>query len=470
MNGKTVWAVGIGLTLLLWPLSSQASGTSRPPNILFIYADDQRYDALGVVQREQGEAGRFPWLQTPNLDRFANSGLRFKNSFVVHSLCSPSRANMLTSTYSHITGVKDNHLELPEGNITLGEMMREAGYTTGYFGKWHMGAQITRPGFDQWASQAGHGTYNDCTINVNGKKTPTQGWIDDVITDYAIKFIHEQKSAAKPFFAVIGYKAPHGPYDSRRGDGNDTKAYEKVVARPVPNLNRLPSYFTELKPVKADQQAQKTREYFRLLDSLDRVLGRLQDALESEGVAGNTIVIYASDNGYNLGEHGLDNKLMANEESMRIPLIIRWPGVTKPGTTTQAMVNNLDVAPTCLAAAGAAIPPRLQGLSLVPILRDPTASVRSHFFYESYPEGKYPTLYAVRTADKKLIHYPDKPECDELFDLQADRYEINNLFHNREHATTRNELTRLLRAEAERLGLPPGALDATGAENQEKKP
>ena len=199
---KTI-ILGLAVMALSCLNAEEKQAPQRKPNILIILSDDQRYDAFGVIQAEQGERARFPWLKTPNLDRLANSGLRFRNNFVVHSLCSPSRANMLTGSYSHITKVKDNKTELPEGNITLGDMMREAGYTTGYFGKWHMGAQITRPGFDQWASQVSHGYYNDCTINVNGKNTSTKGWTDDVITDYAIKFIHEQKSAGKPFLSLI---------------------------------------------------------------------------------------------------------------------------------------------------------------------------------------------------------------------------------------------------------------------------
>lgn len=304
----------IAVTLLATVASrTPAAENSRPPNILFIYTDDQRYDAIGVIQSEQGERGRFPWLKTPNMDRLAKSGLRFKNSFVVNAVCSPSRATFLTGIYSHRNGVMDNFTPLPERATTLGTRMQKAGYATGYFGKWHMGKQETRPGFDTWASQIGHGWYNDCDLNIDGKMAKTKGWIDGVVTGYAIHFIQEQKSAGKPFFAVLGLKAPHGPGD-KRADGRDTPAYESVTARPVPHFDRRLDYAQEWMAKHPFDAVGWTRTYFRLLDTADRNLGRILDALDQDGLADNTVVVFTSDNGYFPGARGIGDKRLGYEE------------------------------------------------------------------------------------------------------------------------------------------------------------
>ena len=431
------------LSLLLLPALGFAD--TQRPNILFIYTDDQRYDALGVIQREQGERGRFPWLQTPHLDRLAGEGLRFRQAFVVNSVCSPSRACTLTGTYSHHNGVKDNFTPLPEHNVTVGTLLQQAGYVTGYFGKWHMGKQTTRPGFNQWASQIGHGWYMNCDLNVNGQTVKTTGWLDDVVTDYALEFLRANK--AKPVFAVLGLKAPHSPYDHRDGE---TRAYDAVTARPVPNLGRLPGFAPPgFKPLDATQLI---RDYFRLLDNVDRNVGRILEALDREGLADNTLVVFTSDNGYFLGEHGMGDKRLAYEESIRVPLLIRWPGRVVAGATSDALALNIDFAPTFLELAGAPVPGPMQGRSLVPVFRDPAHELRSCFFYEYFrekPEHLQPACFAVRTRTEKLIHYPETPAQDELFDLAADPFELTNL----NHTPARDRLVKLLRDEARRVGL-----------------
>jgi arylsulfatase A-like enzyme len=455
---KTCVAAGAGA--LAAPRAGRAlSGEpAARPNILFIYTDDQRYDALGIVQREQGDAGRFPWLRTPNLDRLAEGGLRFRQAFVVNSVCSPSRSCTLTGTYSHVTGVKDNSTSLPEHNVTIGEMMGEAGYDTGYFGKWHMGKQTTRPGFDTWASQIGHGWFKDCHLNVNGSTVETKGWLDDVVTDYALSFMRERRD--RPFFAVIGYKAPHSPYD--RHDGQ-TRDYDAVEARPVPNLGRLPGFVpgadTTRKPLDATELI---RNYFRMLDNIDANIGRVLDALDREGLAANTLVVFTSDNGYFLGEHGVGDKRLAYEESIRVPLLARWPGRIPAGRTSEAMALNIDFAPTFLELAGAIAPDRLQGLSLTPVFADPAKELRACYFYEYFrekPEHLQPTVFAVRTRTQKLIHYPETPDRGELFDLAADPFELKNLIDDPARAALRARLERQMVAEAERLKLPVETLN-----------
>jgi arylsulfatase A-like enzyme len=194
----------IGLILLALPDRVEAA---RRPNIVVMMTDDQRWDALGVVQREQGGRGRFPWLRTatPNLDRIAAEGYRFKNAFVVSSLCSPSRAAFLTGRYNHLNGVANNQTPFPVTNVTYATLLRAAGYRTGYFGKWHMARQRERPGFDEHASYIGQGAYHDATFVVDGVDTPTTGWVDDVSTGYAIEFI--RRHAAGPFLLVLGFKS-----------------------------------------------------------------------------------------------------------------------------------------------------------------------------------------------------------------------------------------------------------------------
>src|SRR5437667_8147118 len=220
-------------TFLLLLLPFAISAAERKPNFLFIYTDDQRWDAMGVVQREQGERARFPWFQTPNMDRLAAEGVRFRNAFVTLSLCAPSRTSFLTGRYNHLNGVANNHTPFPTNNVTHASLMRAAGYTTAYIGKWHMDSQRgQRPGFDYSASFIGQGKYWDCPFEINGQTTTTSGWVDDVATDFAIEFLKQHRD--QPFSIVVGLKAPHGPCQppDRAKD-----RFADATARPVPNLN-----------------------------------------------------------------------------------------------------------------------------------------------------------------------------------------------------------------------------------------
>src|SRR5947209_4095034 len=189
------------LSITLPPAVATGAEPQRP-NFVFVYTDDQRWDAMSVVQREHGERGRFPWLKTPHMDRLAAEGVRFRNAFVVNSLCAPSRASFLTGCYGHLNGVVNNHTPFPVTNVTHASLLRQAGYATAYLGKWHMGRQTgQRPGFDFSASFIGQGQYFDCPLEINGKSTPTKGWVDDVCTDHAVRFIQENKD--RPFLLVL---------------------------------------------------------------------------------------------------------------------------------------------------------------------------------------------------------------------------------------------------------------------------
>lgn len=414
------------------------AGTKRP-NFLFIYTDDQRWDAMSVVQREQGEKARFPWLRTPNMDRLAAEGVWFRNAFVVNALCAPSRATFLTGQYGHRNGVVNNHTPFPESSVTHASLMRAAGYRTGYVGKWHMGTQRgQRPGFDYSASFIGQGQYTDCPFEVNGERTETKGWVDDVSTEYALKFIRENRD--RPFSLTVGFKTTHGPFqppDRRKEE------YAGEMARSVPNL-AVPAIYSG-KPAPAEKPPATVPTnlgYFRCITAADDDLGRLLQALDELKLADNTMVVLASDNGYYLGEHGLGDKRSAYEESMRIPLLVRYPKLQAKGRTVDEMALNVDLAPTFLDYAGVSSPREMHGRSLRPLLEGRAADWRRAFFYAYFYENNFriPTVTAVRTARAKLTRYPGHEEWTELFDLERDPYETRNLIADPTAAALRKEL------------------------------
>lgn len=412
-------------------LCGSLHAAGRKPNFLFIYTDDQRYDSLGVVQREQGERARFPWFKTPNLDRIAAEGMRFRNAFVTLSLCAPSRAAFLTGRYNHANGVIDNHTPFPTNNVTHATLLRAAGYKTAYIGKWHHGGQRgQRPGFDYSASFVGQGRYDDCPFEINGVATPTTGWVDDVSTDYAIEFMQQNKD--KPFSVVVGFKATHGPWSppERAAD-----RFDGEKARPVPNLDARPIYRDgdnqqKAKRTGAGTEAGINLNYLRCISAADDNVGRLLKALDDLGLAGDTVVVFSSDNGFYNGEHGLGDKRSAYEESLRVPMLLRYPKLVGKGTTSDEMVLNIDLAPTFLELAGVSAPKEMQGKSWLPLLAGRKTDWRQSFLAEYFYEQNFigtPTLVAVRTKDAKLIKYPGHDEWTELFDLASDPYETKNL-------------------------------------------
>jgi arylsulfatase A-like enzyme len=440
-------------------LASVAASAAKTPNIVIIYPDDQRWDALSVVQREQGEKARFPWLETPALDRLAASGMRFRNAFVVNSLCSPGRTCVLTGRYSHANGVINNHTPLAANAPTFAKALQQSGYRTAYFGKWHMGNQQERPGFDEYASFIGQGRYFNCPLNVNGVVTPTEGWVDDVTTTRAIEFLGRQ-SPDKPFLLFLGFKSPHGPRGGENLPERLRKRFAGAESRPVPNLGTPTPFYGRGGKAAAARKNMEPKgneastvnghiEYMRHIAGIDENTGRLLDALDASPHSANTVVIFTSDNGYYLGEHGLGDKRSAYDESMRTPLLIRWPGKIKP-STCDALALNIDLAPTIFELAGLPVPAAIQGRGLRPLLEGATPTDwRTSIFYEYFKERgfKSPTVLATRTEDAKLIHYPGHPEWSELFDLKADPYETRNLYQD----PASKALRERLQAEHERL-------------------
>lgn len=443
------------------------TGHRPAPNFIFIYSDDQRYDCLGVVQEEQGESGRFPWLQTPNLDRLASEGVRFRNAFVVQSLCTPSRASFLTGTYTHTHGIFTNFTSFPEEKMHFGRMLTDAGYQTAYIGKWHMGKQSgQRPGFSYSASYLGQGQYFDCSFEINGRKTETRGWVDDVATDYAIGFI--RKNREKPLAITLGYKSGHVPClpPERFED-----LYIGEHMKPAMNHTDLPIYLGRVHMAKPEHLkpygnvlVEDEMDYFRTLTAIDKNVGRIMDVVRELGLDQNTMVIFSSDNGYHFGEHGIGDKRSAYEVSMRIPMILWYHGLPLNGKTHDASVLNIDVAPTILDFAGTSIPNEMQGKSWKPLLYGESKKIRDAFLYEyffSYTDiTDYeiqtcnppitPTIVALRTDKAKLITYPGR-DWVELFDLENDPYERDNLAKDPEYSSLLEEMKLELEREKERM-------------------
>ncbi|MES2695700.1 MAG: sulfatase [Verrucomicrobiota bacterium] len=424
--------------LLALACAALARAADTRPNFVFIYADDQRYDALSVVQQEQGEKGRYPWFKTPHMDRIAAEGVRFRNAFVTLALCAPSRAAFLTGRYNHLNGVIDNYTPFPVDNVTHASVLRAAGYATAYIGKWHMGTQSgQRPGFSYSASYVGQGKYFDGPFEIDGVSTPTKGWVDDVATDYALDFIKRQPRD-KPFSLVLGFKTPHVPLDpppraKERFTGEEwhlvPSMHDRAIYRDPPAANAAPNA-KRATPIN----------YFRCVSAIDDNVGRVLALLDELGLTENTLIVYSSDNGYLHGEHSLGDKRCAYDESIRIPLVARFPKRFPKGKVIDEMVLNLDLAPTYLDLAGVKIPAEMQGRSMVPLATaKPGARPewRRAFFYEYFLEKQYPqtpTVFAVRTDTAKLVKYPGRDDWTELFDLKADPYEMKNLARDPAHA------------------------------------
>jgi arylsulfatase A-like enzyme len=436
----------------------------KRPNILFIYTDDQRWDAMGVVQKEQGEKARFPWLKTPNMDRLAQEGVRFRNAFVVNSICSPSRASFLTGQYSHHNGVTDNVSHFPVENVTYASLLTEAGYATGYFGKWHMGQQSgKRPGFTTSASYIGQGQYFDCPFEIDGVARPTKGWVDTVGTDFAIEFI--RKNSMRPFLAVVGFKAVH---EKREPRPEDRELYDGVQVGVPGNRYVLPPFKESLsksasEKVKPSDDKQHPindygRQYFQTLNGADHNLGRLLDAIDELGLRENTLVVFTSDNGYFMGEHDLGDKRYAYEESLRIPLLVRYPKLTTPTKTADQMVLNIDFAPTVLDLARIPIPPSMQGKSWKPLLTESNPKWRQQFYYEYHTDRQFPAVprvQALRTITAKFIVYPGH-EWVELYDLAKDPLETRNLAKDPEATALLDALSKRFLDEQQRVNVTPG--------------
>jgi N-acetylglucosamine-6-sulfatase len=442
----------IFLLLLLTTVSACSGGGSpeQPPNIVVVVVDDLRWDDISVAGHS--------FVETPNIDRLANEGSRFLNAFAATPLCSPSRATILTGQYAHTHGIIDNTARdaashrLPTFAIPL----EAAGYRTAFIGKWHMGNDDTRrPGWTRWVAMKGQGEAIDPMLNVDGERRQVTGHVTDVLTDHALEFVKE--SGDKPFMLFLAHKALHPNFVQRDDGSTGTVAgqpegfvpaerhrgrYASATVPRRPNAGiapvRKPALQREipgLPPLGPATVTSDTDVHARLemLLGVDESLGRILQLLEELGELENTVVILTGDNGYFYGEHGLnEERRLAYEESARIPLIIRYPRVARAGTTPAQMVQTIDFAPTILALAGVTDPVERQGKSLVPLLEERTPPWRSSVLIEYYSDTVFPRILtmgyeAVRTERYKYIRYTELDGMDELYDLETDPFEMDNL-------------------------------------------
>jgi len=406
---------------------ANAADAPRKPNVLVIISDDHRYDALGVVQRELGEKANYPFFETPSLDRLAESGVRFRNAFVTHSLCSPSRATLLTGQPSRRHGITHNAQPFTSTD-TWPALLAKNGWTTGYFGKWHMGEQRERPGFEEQATFLGQGVYEDCPFLVNGRDTATKGWVDDVTTDYAMDFIKKHRDV--PFAMVVGYKTPH---DKRTPPPRHADKWKDHAFPEPPSFHDVAPWRQDNPPKAWVPKSPDRLAYFQTLAGMDDNIGRLLDTLDELDLTDDTLVIYLGDNGYYLGEHGLGDKRTAYEESIRIPLLLRYPRQLPDPQMRDEMVLNLDLAATIIDLCGLAPTWEQDGRSLQPLLAAAPGTVpwRTSFVYENFEDPAYPKvtfdLAALRTTTHKYVEVPAHPEWTQLFDLRTDPLEMTNL-------------------------------------------
>jgi len=469
--------------ILGWCCLPLAAVFAERPNIVFILADDQRWDALGC-------AGN-PVIQTPNIDRLAKAGIQFDNAFVTTSICMVSRASILTGQYARRHGVNDFFTTLSDAQMreTYPVLLRQSGYYTGFIGKWGIGDTVEATGpmadyFDFWAGVSHQGNYwhestcayvtqdnavCDCPPDHRGTSGPAVRFgvgtikdpvhfTTDVIPQKFLRFL-DSRDPKKPFCISVSLKDPHNPYDY---DTKFSRFYERL---PMPiRENATPAAAQNMGHARTSLAArqglryvndrsfngelqQTIRSYYRLMAGADEAVGRMIRQLQQAGVYENTVIIYTSDNGYLLAEHGLFGKWLPYEESIRVPMIIHDPRtVVRP--RCRATVLNLDVAPTILELAGLEAPSAMQGRSLLPLLTGAAdeSSFRSEWFYEHVFEadGQIEPTEAMISGDWKYIHYLKHAGGDELYNLASDPLELNNLSSDPESQLQLNRMRHLL--------------------------
>lgn len=467
---------------------AMATAAERP-NILYIMSDDHAAHAISAYHSRIN--------QTPNIDRLAKEGMRLDNCFCTNSICSPSRATVITGKYSHLNGVPTFN-RLDGSQPTAAKYLQAAGYYTGMIGKWHLGSDPT--GFDRWTILPGQGAYFDPQFLEPGGSRAISGYATDIITDLAIDFL-KNRPHDKPFFLMCHHKAPHRPWEpdakhkamfadrqipepaTLRDDyatrTDAIRQCEQKVFSDMTNVDlKLPQppnlspaerqKWRREKPTKVEIEVngkKKTlageelnrwkyqrymQDYLACIQSIDDNVGRLLDWLDQNGLSANTVVIYTSDQGFFLGDHGLYDKRFMYEASLRMPFLVRWPAVIRPGSVQDALAINPDFTPTFLDLAGVKVPPDIQGRSLVPLLRgERPGDWRSSFYYRYYHDpGDHNTRahYGVRTATHKLVYFW-KIDQWEMFDLVKDPDELHNLYND----PSQQALVARLKAELYRL-------------------
>ncbi len=505
MSTRWLGAFALMLSMVMLSGNKSTAADARQPNILFIFTDDLACQAISAY----GEKRHL--LSTPNLDRLARDGARFDRCLVTNSICGPSRATILTGKYSHRNGFYNNTNSRFDGTQqTFPKLMQAAGYSTAMIGKWHLISDPT--GFDHWHILPGQGLYYNPPMIRNGEKVKHEGYATDIITDLSIDWL-KNRDSSKPFVLMSQHKAPHREWapalrdlgwDHDRQYPEPETLFDDFAGRSKAVSDHdmgIATTFTDL-DVKLTPTSNMTAEqlkvwnayyeprneayrkanlsgkdlvrwrynrymhdYLACVKAVDENVGRLLAFLDQEGLAENTLVVFSSDQGFYLGEHGWFDKRWIFEESLRTPLLMRWPAVIKPGSTSNQIVSLVDFAETFLDMAGRPIPADMQGHSLLPLMKGETpADWRKSLYYHYY---EYPTPHHVRphygvvTDRFKLVHYY-KPDVDdwELLDREKDPLEVKNFYNDPAYAQTVKELhaeLNRLRSEVQETGDPPRA-------------
>ncbi len=473
------------LSLAFAVVAAASAAAPRAPNIVFIFSDDHAYQAISAY----GEGRRL--LETPHLDRLAKSGMRFDRALVPNSICGPSRAVVLTGKYNHLNGFVNNSNSRFDGSqVTFPKILRQAGYQTAVIGKWHLVSDPT--GFDFWHILPGQGLYYNPPMIRMGEQVKMEGYTTDIITDLSLDWLR-QRDKSRPFLLMSQHKAPHREwapalrhlgadadrvypepdtlFDDYANRGiavrDQDMSLEKTFTdrdakfEPPPNLTpeQRKAWDAYYEPRNARFRAANLQgkdlvrwryqrymhDYTGTVRAVDESVGRLLDYLEKEGLAENTIVVYSSDQGFFLGEHGWFDKRWIFEESLRTPLLVRWPGVSRPGGVSKDLVSTLDFAQTFLDAAGLPAPAEMQGRSLRPILAgNRPADWRTAFYYQYFewpaPHRVRPH-YGVVTDRYKLVHFfGTADDYWELYDTEKDPRELRNVLADPAYAAARKQL------------------------------
>jgi arylsulfatase A-like enzyme len=448
-----------------------------PPNILYIMADDHAAHAISAYGSRIN--------RTPNIDRIGSGGVRFTNCFCTNSICTPSRAAILTGEYSHKNGVYTLNDKLDPNRNHVAKELQRAGYQTAMIGKWHLATDPT--GFDYWNILPGQGVYYDPTFIHDGQRSKRAGYCTDLIADYSLDWL-KRRDKTKPFFLMCHHKAPHRPwqpapkyqdlfkdrdipepdnlFDHYEGKARSVAATTMRVGESMTKTDVKTDIPTDLHGDALRKWAYQLyiKDYLRCIQSVDDNVGRLLDYLDSDGVAGNTIVIYTSDQGFFLGDHGWFDKRLMYEESLRMPFLMRYPAGIKAGSVNRDMALNIDFAPTFLDYAAVKAPAETQGRSFRPCVEGHTPKDWRKAMYYRYwmhndNDHHVPGNYGIRTDRWKLIYYygkplgmsgahpPDTTPEWELYDMRSDPREMRNLYGDPKH----QGVVRELKAELDRL-------------------
>ncbi|MDX2153717.1 MAG: sulfatase [Bryobacteraceae bacterium] len=450
--------------------------SARRPNILFIMSDDHAAHAISAYGSKIN--------RTPNIDRLARGGMRFDNCFVTNSICTPSRAVIMTGQYSHMNGVRTLNDAFDPARDNVAKQLQAAGYATAIIGKWHLHSQPT--GFDYWNILPGQGAYNNPAFIENGVEKKHDGYCTDLIGDFSLEWL-KRRDKSKPFFLMCHHKAPHRAwqpaaryrnllasetvpepptlYDNYENRGQGARDARMRVGEHMTKTGLK----TDPPPGLAAGELRKwayqlyIKDYLRCVQSVDDNVGRLLDYLADEEIENDTLVIYTSDQGFFLGDHGWYDKRFMYEESLRMPFLVRYPGGVRAGGSNQDIVLNLDFAETFLDYAGVKPPASMQGCSLRSLLEGKTPRDWRQSMYYRYwmhlADHYVPAHYGVRTARYKLIYFygqplgtrgglaEPKPPYWELFDLQKDPREMRSVYHDAGYAgivqRMKTELARL---------------------------